>query len=482
VTWEPDIMNAAAYLSHHQSARRGGLCAQCGRKHVGAPATCSQCGFTVCAGCYDDRQGSRALCEMCWNGKLIPSAPPPEAEPSMALADDGALEIDLHPAEDTVVQITPWADGLRGYRTRGLGWVAEDEDRQFAFVSAGARAPEGHPLRTFTATVPQDGLALAVRCGTFELTGLRLLRRHPPAWELAADTPNLFWLLAAAIAARRPAPSSAEELLRRKRTDILGWCVGRPVMPAALRFVERIVPEAHGQAEASVLVRAVRSHAVVRLFAHQAAVPVEALHLALAHRSVRNLPAFLDLATRADGDMKCTRRESAELMELHQDISRMARDTDVPPEVVDRLLARCRTVEHVRALHDRWMERQAARDQRRAWSECASRYKDVVFPEPPLADTDGIVFIRQPADLAREGWEMGHCVGSYIDECVKGRSFIYRVLAPARATLELQCWGGRPQLMQLRGPRNAAVGADVQAAVEAWMGRCTDPEACPRTG
>ncbi len=447
--------------------RLADACARCGREHTGARASCSECNFTICSTCYED--GSAAWCERCFGDvTYFQSDRPPDAEPKMALAHDGALEIDLRPFEDTVVQITPWADGLRGYRTRGLGWVADDEDRQLALVSVGTRALDGHPARAFVAGVPRDALRLAVRCGTFELTGLRLLRRHPSAWELAATAPNLFWLVAAAVARSRPL-RPIEELLRYRRVDVLGACIGKAVMPAALRFVERIVPESYGPDEADVLARAAGDGAVVRRFAHRAAVPIEALRLAAAYPAMRDLPVFLALAMDADGDRSGTRRDVARLAALHRDSHRMAAVMNMDPSAVERGLASCRTVDDVRALHDRWTDRWEERERRDEWSEYAERHEDAVFPDPPLVGTDSIVFIRTPAELAREGCEMRHCVGSYIEECVQGRSFIYRVLAPGRATLEVHWSGGRPYVAQLCGVRNAPVGPEVEAAVDAWM-------------
>jgi len=40
--------------------------------------------------------------------------------------------------------------------------------------------------------------------------------------------------------------------------------------------------------------------------------------------------------------------------------------------------------------------------------------------------------------INNEGMEMKHCVGGYVDRVMGGDVFIYRVLAPERATMEVQ--------------------------------------------
>lgn len=59
------------------------------------------------------------------------------------------------------------------------------------------------------------------------------------------------------------------------------------------------------------------------------------------------------------------------------------------------------------------------------------------FPKPPLEGTEQIQPIRTPDQLAQEGREMRHCVAIYTKACYLGECYIYRVLGPERATLEV---------------------------------------------
>jgi hypothetical protein len=50
-----------------------------------------------------------------------------------------------------------------------------------------------------------------------------------------------------------------------------------------------------------------------------------------------------------------------------------------------------------------------------------------------------------------------------------GRAYIYRVLAPQRATLEIQLTGDKPKIGQLKLARNRNPDPATVAAVRAWL-------------
>lgn len=71
--------------------------------------------------------------------------------------------------------------------------------------------------------------------------------------------------------------------------------------------------------------------------------------------------------------------------------------------------------------------------------------------------------------LAKEGCEQQNCVVTYARCVARGNQFIYRVLAPERATLQIlrtqQGW----QVGELSGPRNRPVSRATHIAVEQWI-------------
>jgi len=119
-----------------------------------------------------------------------------------------------------------------------------------------------------------------------------------------------------------------------------------------------------------------------------------------------------------------------------------------------------RSIRHAQALHEELGEVLRARD----------TTTEGVLPPPPRRGIEGVIEpIRTPAELVREGQEMRHCVGSYLDR-VRAREYaVYRVLQPERATFALRCWNGRWELEQVRGFANARVSESVRNVLRQWL-------------
>lgn len=94
---------------------------------------------------------------------------------------------------------------------------------------------------------------------------------------------------------------------------------------------------------------------------------------------------------------------------------------------------------------------------------------DVNFEESPVPGTEFIVPLTSSEELLQEGEEQDNCVAGYSQAVIRGSCYIYRLLAPERATMSLvkdqESWGLRE--MSLRG--NCPVSQATTAAVENWF-------------
>jgi len=93
-----------------------------------------------------------------------------------------------------------------------------------------------------------------------------------------------------------------------------------------------------------------------------------------------------------------------------------------------------------------------------------------ILPLPPLPGTPEIVPLIYAEDLIQEGRAQHNCVGSYSGWVHAGYGFIYRVLAPERATLSIVkgadgCWG----INELKLACNKSPAPETVQAVQAWL-------------
>jgi hypothetical protein len=395
-------------------------------------------------------------------------------DPACRFVDrNGILELDFRPCLDALVRLTPWEDGLQTLRWEPYEWEADQRDWQLMLLSSARRAGGDHPAGRLAATVPEEALRLARAAGTYELTGLRLLRHHAETWDLARTAPNLFWLLSAVVGAWDTSPEEHGELLRLRRVEILGRCTGVAASAASLRFVEKFVPVEHNEAEVQLLLKGAGDVEIAQTFRHHRRVTPELLRLATLCRPMLSHGFFQEALRRSvDASQEGTPLETAEAWEVvstYRDTLRMAGQLHLDAGERARCLGAARTIAGLRALHDRWWQR-VSEDVLETPNSGVTL--DEPFPESGLIPPDGIEPIRTARGLVDEGRAMHHCVVTYVQQCIAGVSFVFRVLRPQRATLEVRFIGGRPLAAQLRGPCNATPSVATKAVVEEWIAGC----------
>ena len=378
------------------------------------------------------------------------------------------LQVDFRPRLDVQLRLTSWDDGLRLFRFEDGAWREDPADPQLFFFGPAQRLDPSHPVAKLCRSIPERALAIASEFSSWHVTVLRLLRESQAAADLACSSPNLLWLVAAAVDRRGLGASDACDLLRQRRVDLLSWCLGSAVRPAALRLVDKYEPIHRHRGELELLELAAAAPKVVSDLRHVPVVYPADLDRLIRYIVLRRCGCFRELLleARARPDILADARDMVtDIRRLGQNLNR----TDV-----DALLARCPTFARLRLLHDRWARRFNRRRDRTNEAtrreRLIERYGSLCFPEPPLPGNATIVPIRTLLELDEEGTLMDHCVASYAEAVLKGKSYVYRVLAHERDTLEIRCSRRRPLLGQLRRRNNAAPSKATQETVAKWFG------------
>ncbi len=394
------------------------------------------------------------------------------SEPACVYVESAnALDVSVSSLPGATLRFTTWDDGLHVLAASGATWREERRDWQLAFLGAALRAPLEHPARRLAATVPPDALALAAHAGTFEITALQLLRRHAEAWDLARTAPALFWLAAAHAGSVGLDDGDRGALLRLRRVELLSRCTGGEASAAALRFIEKVVPELQSDGERCVLMRAAARPEMVCVFRHVERVPISLV------RAARSCPLatrrwFAD-AVRCAAMLPETDAEDFlwDLVAIHRDAEHVAECLELGAEASDVAFGQLRTARELRQLHDRWA---ADLNRRGMVTELVISLRlrpHDPFPEPLVPGSIDIEPIRTLAELFAEGEVMHHCVASYARFCASGTRTVYRVLRPQRATLciEQRASGDLAFIQELKGVANAYVEQTTTDAVRRWM-------------
>jgi len=315
----------------------------------------------------------------------------------------------------------------------------------------------------FRETIPAPLVTAVERMASHQWAMLVLLHDQPRSMDLCRTNPVLAYCMAnneefkaKPIAAAR---TQAVWYSHRKQRVILEW-LGFPGTEAMARLIRRIPPESASPSMLRRLQNAIaHDRTITGLLAHLPTLNAGILHLVTQPRASEILTRRL-LKEVAEDPAELAMPQAGDVLS-----DALAMLHDMEP---GRALRRFAAVRQITEFHDAIMtEHQAHLRQQR--DQMVARYQ---FPAPPVPGTPDIVPLTSAAQLRAEGETQRNCVGSYTEQVMSRRCYIYRVLAPERATLEIVwgtdgCWRRR----QLKGKRNCHVSVATIRHVDEWLAR-----------
>jgi len=384
-----------------------------------------------------------------------------------------------------VVRFHPWKpDGLTVQRLdldRGV-WVSDFLDPGLILLqppSQDAR-DQTHPVHRFCLHIPSPVRNRASAFRHLQTSLLQVLARCDKALQLFEHTPLLLWL----ILERSPGIVNnidlLERLLRLRMPGILnvlyrkdrphsGPGIPGPFQKSHVRFLRSIGIREGNIEELGLIKRAVQDDVCVHRFRHCNDIPVLSLAVWQYFEGVDEVVDVLRESSLLEWLMERPYEFGYEAKALTHHVACNWRDTlrmarQLEDDNVLHAMIRCRTKEELQTMHDLLTDRINERD-RRARREANLR----PFPEPPIPGCDGIIPLRSFEELAEEGHLMHHCVVSYASAVREGRSYIYRIISPQRATLEIVGRGPNARIGQLKLARNAEPSEETWLQIRQWL-------------
>ncbi|MBI3270331.1 MAG: PcfJ domain-containing protein [Planctomycetes bacterium] len=330
------------------------------------------------------------------------------------------------------------------------------------------------------------GLILSFRSGRWEL--LQYLNRVGiAAFELARSTPALAWAAANAgrLCPQQPRPRRPVAEARRRvftRQRDIATDLRLPAAETTVRLLRKLPPSACTVANFDRLRRARADPFFASLLPHLPRL-TPALLRVVAHpgAAAQVTPKWLLELASADrprgasdpvGDLCLL----AALRRLRSQIGAPA-----PPE-------RIRSMSHAKAIEREYVELLCVygeylmdeATEADVWTTAGSSPhasgsagigSRVVLPDEPLVGTGTLVPLRTAQETIAEGRAMHHCVGSYLYDVLGGSVYVYRLLAPERATVAVDWDGecGRWRVCEVSGPCNRPVSGETDRVVAEWL-------------
>lgn len=375
------------------------------------------------------------------------------------LLPDGTLRFSL-PGWRRRFELSPWRDEFVAHCINGRT-RRPSELWQFTIVPRAGTDHEANPaVESFLRGIPapmRDTVA-PFAFGQFAL--LKALYACDAARDLAVSNPNLFWLLALGAYEGRIDTDSIGPLCRRKQADVL--CeLARTGRKAQVKLLRKVRINEGTLTEGRLLNDALADFGLVHAVRHLPAVPMRLLSVLLTCPQVADETLVAPIAARfaeaeaLGGDKaRYLARRLAHLWYRAAEVGLR----DVRAALAEPLI-----------LEEEAPPLAAMREE-----EQVVHVDPVIpakFPPPPLPGSEDIVPITSTSELRKEGKAQRNCAPGYAHAIASGRVYLYRVLAPERATLEIRIAGRKLWLAQLKLAGNREPSRETVKAIRAWFVR-----------
>ena len=360
--------------------------------------------------------------------------------------------------------------------------------------SARAEARGKEAFERFRDELPEHLVRVVEPFGSHQWPLLMLLHEQPRAVDLARSNPVLAYCLANNDQFRGTrCEAAAIEALghsQQRQRMILKW-LGFPGTECMVRIMRKILPAGVSPSLLRRLRPALQSDpGVAELLSHRTRISAGLIMLLIPER-LRPLitPRLLMEVERAGDADRAAEAGDSVLSSLRlikefaprrriRPFTSLAQISTFRQQVDEEYQAHLRRQDEARqeaqriARQEDHRRREQARIRRRREGERRAAIAARPYPSPPVPGTPDIVPLTSVEQLRAEGKELCNCVGSYASLVLKGGLYVYRVMAPERATLAIKRRpDGSWRRSELKKQANRDVRQSTKSFVDGWLRR-----------
>jgi len=373
---------------------------------------------------------------------------------------DGTLAFSQPEWKRTTFVIAPWEEGLAAYSQKGNVRRPSQLWSIVVVPSAARRAQLNTDVETFLSQIPAVARAI-IRPYIFgQFLLLQSLAFHSEVADLAHSNANLLWLLTLAVYEGRVPPSQLTAFCRRKQVDVLSELTGHG-SKAQIKFLRKVQLTDGSLSEARTLYGVLFEPAILECVRHLPTIPVGLLSLLMKYSRLAS-DTFVPLIAAKLAEPQSD--DADKVFRMHRRLTALGR------------VATALRIEDVRdALHEPTVvhvhpaQRPALNAVTRWERSDAKPQVEETFPAPPLPGTTDIVPITTLATLRNEAASQRNCVLGYAGSIYEREAYLYSVLKPERATVEVNLEDGVWELGQLKSARNKEPSRKTVLFVRRWF-------------
>lgn len=272
------------------------------------------------------------------------------------LESDGSLVVEVGTRPSLVLKYGPLAQGMPWAWLDDETWVVAERDHgadhELVIVDVPDRRVADSPDGRYLAGIPAGDLDLLSQSVFLQATTLRLYAQWSEARDLLRANPVLLRFVAFKHEASPEERHCLPEILRKSQRELLAWILGRPVRPAQVRFLKKLVLTSRDNQDLRVALVCADREEFVASMKQWPKVPTDFLTLLLEEPIVAQLEWLRKevAATRTRADMSRVIRQRYQLLWDTVQMLKSEHRADID-ETID--LRRCRSAASLQRLHDR---------------------------------------------------------------------------------------------------------------------------------
>lgn len=284
-----------------------------------------------------------------------------------------------------------------------------------------------HPMNAFVNKFPQILKSRISQHQYYQIELINIVLQNSDAADLFNTSPILLVLILIHLNENNQT-LSIDNLVLFKRKIILREILGFGDRKH-IAFLQKIKLHNGDKFEISLIIEALKSDEIILSLCHWIDVPIQTIYILTRYPFLKetkllsyysNLPIKQGIIT----DLSCIN----DITEVYKDTQALGNKIGVKNNL-SQIMSNIRTPEKLDELHDNWIVKSNLN---------SNEFDDIIFKNIPEINSKFIVPIISYKELINEGIEMENCIATYKRKILKQESFIYKVLFPERATLEVR--------------------------------------------
>ncbi|MHA7854668.1 PcfJ domain-containing protein [Marinobacter shengliensis] len=370
------------------------------------------------------------------------------------------IEINFQPSLDCKVKLSI-SDNNINIIIEAYGNVENEIDPGFAIFTNNQESIHDHLIGKLPKSISNEALNKLVKLKYLQLTAIKSCAESNRAQQMILSNEALFWIVLDRINSESCySKNLLERIFGLKRKKLTALTLNSEKQ-RTVKFLEKIVTLNGERNELDLIKKKARNDLTISKFKHWDTIPIQALYIDERYPKLSSSKIAWNWCKKDHQRMSDFTRRLSNVDRLFEDTIEMGNRLNI--KNARNMLMQCENEEKLKLLHDHWVALTVRSN--------TKFDPDIIFKDPNIGTPSWLERIESANQLIEEGKEMEHCIGTYVNKAITGKSLLFRVHLEERATMELKRRGAKLEIVEIKKHKNQCVSDKTRDAIHRWLHR-----------